>query len=135
MHSPVPPKVKAVQVVAAQPTENDSAAITHLSATERRSIDPVTYLVKVQLEEKMPYTSSGWALYVGNTRIPKYWEYEQGIYFKVIDPQFFVEHQGENLRFTQDEVEFVDAGAQLGAPEAVPAAATRRLRTQEEALK
>ena len=70
---------------------------------------------------------------VGNTRIPKYWEYEQGIDFKVLDPQFFVEPQGKHLRFTQDEVEFVDAGAPLGAPAAVPAAATRRLRTQEEA--
>jgi len=29
-----------------------------------------------------------WALYVNDVLIPKYWEYDEGIYFTVLDPQF-----------------------------------------------
>ena len=139
MYPPVPPKVTAVEVAAAQPTEADSAAIAHLSAAARKSIEPVAYLVKVRLKAKLPYTSSGWALYVGKTRIPKYWEYEHGIYFKVLDPQFFADHKGEKLRFTQDEVKFVDTGVKLSQPAAAGIKKARtgasRLPAQADVLK
>ena len=134
-----PPKAKALRIVATQPAAHESAVIAHLSADSKKAIDPVAYLVKVELKEKMPYTGSGWALYVGGTRIAKYWEYEKGIYFTVLDAGFFAEHRGKKLRFTMDGETFVDAGVKLDSPEAKKAektaAALKRLPTQEEALR
>ena len=63
-------------------------------------------------------------LYVGNSRIPKYWEYKDGIYFKVYDPQFFRDHAGGALRFSPDGTEFVETRLVLTSPEILPSAAT-----------
>src|SRR5713226_8250095 len=127
MQPPKPPKITAVEVVAAQPTEADSAAIAHLSAESNKSLPQVVYVVKVRLKTKPPATSMAWALYVNEVLIPKYWEYEEGIYITVIDPQFFADHQGKRLRFSQNGVNFNDTGIKLPAPTA-PAAASRSKR-------
>jgi len=55
------------------------------------------------------------ALYVNGVLIPKYWEYDEGIYFTVLDPQFFVDHKGKRLRFSQNGVDFHDTGMKLPA--------------------
>ena len=124
MEPPKPPKITAVEVIAAQPTEADSAAIAHLSAQSNRSLPQVVYVVKVRLKTKPPATSMAWALYVNDVLIPKYWEYEKGIYFTVLDPQFFADHKGKRLRFSQDGVNFHDTRIKLPAPTA-PAAASK----------
>jgi hypothetical protein len=124
MEPPAPPKITGVEVVAAQPTEADSAAIAHLSAESNRSLPQVAYVVKVPLKTKPPATSMAWALYVNDVLIPKYWEYEKGIYFTVLDPQFFADHKGKRLRFSQNGVDFHDTGMKLPAPTA-PAAASK----------
>jgi hypothetical protein len=118
MQPPKPPKITAVEVIAAQPTEADSAAIAHLSAELNRSLPQVVNVVKVRLKAKPPATSMGWALYVNDVVIPKYWEYNDGIYFTVLDPQFFAEHKGKRLRFSQNGVDFYDSGVKLPAPAA-----------------
>lgn len=125
MQPPKPPQIAAVDVVPAQPAQADSMALTHLSAHTGASPPPVAYVVKVKLKSRLPATSLGWALYVSDVRIPKYWEYEDGIYFTVTDPNFFAEHKGERLRFSHDGAEFHDTGVKLpGAPaSATPAAA------------
>lgn len=115
MQQSSPPKAVAVEVVPAQPTEADSAAIAHLSARASKSLPGATYLVKVRLETVPQPTSQGWALYVNDFRIPKYWEYKDGIYFKVFDPQFFQDHRGQRLRFSQNGIDFVDTGLKLTA--------------------
>src|SRR4029453_5365886 len=76
----------------------------------------------VGLKAKPPGPSSGLALYVSNVLIPKYWEYEDGIYFTVLDPQFFADHKGKRLRFSQNGVDFHDTGMKLPGP---PAPATQ----------
>ena len=124
MEPPEPPKITGVEVVAAQPTEADSAAITHLSAQLNRSLPQVVYVVKVPLKTKPPATSMAWALYVNDVLIPKYWEYEKGIYFTVLDPQFFADHKGKRLRFSLNGVDFHDTGMKLPAPTA-PAVASK----------
>jgi len=50
----------AVDIVPAQPTEADSAAIAQLSAQLNRSLPQVVYVVKVQLKSKPPATSLAW---------------------------------------------------------------------------
>jgi hypothetical protein len=124
MEPPAPPKITGVEVIAAQPTEADSAAIAHLSAKSNRSLSPVVYVVKLPLKTKLPATSMGWALYVNDVLIPKYWEYGEGIYFTVLDPQFFADHKGKRLRFSLNGVDFHDTGMKLPAPTA-PAVASK----------
>jgi hypothetical protein len=108
-----PPKIVAVEVVAAQPTEADLGAIAHLSARASAPLPEVTYLVKIAFEAMPPVTSQGWALYLNDQRIPKYWAYKNGIYFKVFDPNFLAEHDGQPLRFSLDGVHFIDTGKKL----------------------
>ena len=126
MQPPKPPKTTAVEVVAAQPTEADSATIAHLSAQTNRSLPQLVYVVKVKLSTKPPVTSMAWALYVDDVLIPKYWEYKDGIYFTVIDPQFFADHKGKRLRFSQNGVDFYDTGKKLPAPTTQTAPARSR---------
>jgi len=111
MQAPVPPKIAAVEVVAAEPTDADRAA----SARNRQAEPQAVYVVKVKLKEKPPVTSLAWGLYVGNVLIPKYWEYADGIYFTVSDPKFFADHKGKALRFSHDGIEFFNTGAKLAA--------------------
>src|SRR6267154_2816734 len=127
-----PPKAVAVEVVSAQPTDADRAAIAHLSARDRKSVAPVAYPVKVRFETMPEATSQGWALYIGDFRVPKYWATRDGIYFKVFDPQFFEEHQREPLRFSQNGIDFVDTGLTLTGPTSHDAA---RLPLQDEVLR
>ena len=124
MQPPKPPKITAVEVVAAQPTEADSAAIAHLSAESNRALPQVVNVVKVRIKTKPPATSMAWGLYVNDVLIPKYWEYEDGIYFTVLDPQFFADHKGKRLRFSQNGVDFHDTGMKLPGPTA-PATASK----------
>jgi hypothetical protein len=124
MQPPKPPKITAVEVIAAQPTEADSAAIAHLSAESNRPLPHVVNVVKVRLKTKPPATSMAWALYVNDLLIPKYWEYKEGIYFTVLDPQFFADHKGKRLRFSHNGVDFHDTGVKLPA-RAAPAAASK----------
>ncbi|HEV3304481.1 MAG TPA: hypothetical protein VG055_32825 [Planctomycetaceae bacterium] len=113
MISPAPPKVAAVEVVATQPTAADLSAIAHLSTVAPAPLDRVAYLVKIKFEDMPPVTSQGWALYVKDERIPKYWAYKDGIYFKVYDPNFLTKHRGDVFRFSLDGVNFIDTGKKL----------------------
>jgi hypothetical protein len=110
------PKVVSVEVVAAQPTDTDRMMIGQLAAEAKRPMSETAFIVKVRLEKIPPATGHGWALYVGDTRIPKYWEYAGGIYFKVLDEEFLAGHQGERLRFSENGADFVDTGARLPSP-------------------
>ncbi len=131
------PKVVSVEVVAARPTETDSAMIAQLAADAERPISETAHIVKIRLEKVPPPTAHGWALYVGDTRIPKYWEYPGGIYFKVLDEEFLADHQRQKLRFSENGKDFIDTGVKLPGPGATRAsrvADVRRLPLQSEVL-
>ena len=131
MQLPEPPKIAAVEVVAAQPTEADRAAIAHKGVTEPKAV----YVVKVRLQAKPPVTSMAWALYVNDELVSKYWEYADGIYFTVSDPQFFIRHQGKQLRFSQNGTDFFDTGVELAPAPSVAKGNTIRLPLQADVLK
>ena len=124
MEPPTPPKITGVVIEAAKPNEADSLAIAQMSADTNRSMPQVAQVVKVRLRSKPPATSMAWRLYVDDVLIPKYWEYEDGIYFTVLDPQFFSDHKGDPLRFSQDGVDFFETGVKLPAPAEPEAPAT-----------
>ena len=130
MKLPEPPKIAAVEVVAAQPTETDRAAIAHMGVKEPPK---AVHVVKVRLKAKPPVMSMAWALYVDDELVPQYWEYTDGIYFTVLDPQFFTKHKGKQLRFSQNGADFFDTGVKLTAPAASATAA--KLPLQSEVLK
>jgi hypothetical protein len=131
MPLPEPPKIAAVEVIAAQPTEADRAAITHLGVTEPKAV----YVVKVKLKAKPPVTSMAWALYVNNELVSKYWEYADGIYFTVSDPQFFTRHRGKQLRFSQNGTDFFDTGVKLAPAPSVAEGDAIGLPLQADVLK
>jgi hypothetical protein len=132
------PQALAVEVVAAQATEADSAMVSQFEASENKSLPGAAYIVKVRLKALPEATSQGWALYVDKVRIPKYWTYRQGIYFKVFDPQFFAEHKGGKLRFSQNGTDFVETRLKLAPPPEVKKGSLRRtarLPLQDDVLK
>lgn len=130
-----PPKIVSVEVVPTQPTEADKAAIAHLSAQGKKTLPQITYVVKVRLKEVPPATSHGWALYLKDFRIPKYWEYKHGIYFKVFDQQFFEDHEDAALRFSSNGTDFTDTRIKLSAGKALKSSKAERLSHQEEVLR
>ena len=107
-------------------------------STERKTLPGPAYIVKVELKTLPEPTSRGFALYVGDLQIPKYWTYRQGIWFKVFDPQFFVEHKGEPIRFSLNDTEFVKTRLKLTVPKMAKTKGGRtaaRLPAQEDVLK
>jgi hypothetical protein len=44
----------------------------------------------------------------------------------VLDPQFFADHKGKRLRFSQNGIDFFDTGVRLPAPPASDAASRPR---------
>ena len=132
-----PPKVVSAEVVAAQPTDADKPMLERLSSELNRRLPASAFIVKIRLNKVPEPTGDGWALYVGDTRIPKYWEYAGGIYFKVLDDSFLAEHQGKPLRFSHDDQTFVNTGVNLpgpGAPRPTAAKGARRLPLQSAVL-
>jgi hypothetical protein len=132
-----PPKVVSAAVVAAQPTDADTPMIARLSTELNRRLPATAFIVKIRLEKIPEPTGDGWALYVGDTRIPKYWEYPGGIYFKVFDQTFLADHQGEPLRFSHHDKDFVNTGVNLprtGVARATAGTGTRRLPLQSDVL-
>ena len=135
MQPPKPPKVTAVELRPAQPTQAESAAIAHLSAETDKALPQAVHVVKIRLQSKPEATSMAWGLYVGDTLIPKYWEDDDGIYFTVLDPQFLTEHKGQRLRFSHDGVDFVDTGMKLPAPTAAAKGKRKAIRGKQKAVK
>ena len=131
MQLPEPPKIAAVEVVPAQPTEADRAAVAHMGIKEPKAV----YVVKVRLKAKPPVTSMAWALYVGDELVSKYWEYTDGIYFTVLDPQFFVRQKGKQLRFSQNGTDFFDTGVKLAPAPSVADGDAIGLPLQADVLK
>jgi hypothetical protein len=131
------PKVLSAELVATRPTAADTVMIARLAADAGSSLSEIAYIVKIRLREIPPATALGWALYAGDVRIPKYWEYSGGIYFKVLDPQFLAENRGKPLRFSLNGQEFVDTGVKLpgpGAPASKRGAGLPALARQEDVL-
>lgn len=132
-----PPKALSAAVVATQPTDADTPMLARLSTEVNRQLPAAAFIVKIELEALPEPTGDGWALYVGDTRIPKYWEYPGGIYFKVLDQAFLAEHQGQPLRFSHNDKDFVNTGVNLPGPGSTPAGAAiggRSLPLQSDVL-
>ena len=67
-----PPKAISAEVVATQPTAADKPMLASLSSELNRRLPDAAFIVKIKLDKVPEPTGDGWALYVGDTRIPKY---------------------------------------------------------------
>ena len=133
------PTVKEVEVVGTQPKPADLKKMAFLESTANIEITPVTYIVKIELEDAdLGYSGQGFSVYVGNERIEKYAGYKDGIYFKISDPRFFEEHAGDEIRLSFDDETVVDTGKTLQTEAATRFAEAlninAELPTQEEVL-
>jgi hypothetical protein len=134
------PQVANVEVVATQSQPSDSEKVAHLKvANNNADLKDVTYIVKVNLIAPMPITSMGFTLYVGDYRVNKYAAFPGGIYFKVYDPNFFVEHGGAPIRFSVGGMAAQETGARLplqsGADAVTRGLQAPELPTQEQMLR
>lgn len=107
------PEVANLQVIATAPKPADLRNIEFMQAAENTTLDRVTYIVKINLSNKLPITSRGFSIYLDDYRISKYSEFPGGIYFKVYNPRFFEEHAGKKLLFSTAGMTLHDSGYQL----------------------
>jgi hypothetical protein len=134
------PQVANVEVVATQSQPADSEKVAYLKTVNNNAdLKDVTYIVKVNLSAPMPATSMGFTLYVGDYRVNKYAAFPGGIYFKVYDPDFFVEHGGESIRFSMGGMAARETGVRLplqsGTDAVSRALQAPELPTQEQLLR
>jgi hypothetical protein len=125
------PQVANVEVVATQSQPADTEKIAFLKTTNA-ALNDVTYIVKVNLSAPLPVTSAGFTLYVGDYQVRKYSAFPGGIYFKVYDPNFFVDHGGEPLKFSVLGMAAQETGSRLPTLPGADAAATRGLQQSSE---
>jgi hypothetical protein len=130
------PKVTKVEIVMVQPEAADHRKLAHIRAASNPTAEPILYLVKIYLEQPLPVTGSGYALYLGDEHIPKYTGFPGGIYFKVHDRGILERLRGKPIRFCTDMQEFVETTANLPALSGSPRAARGRskLPTMNSAL-
>lgn len=146
------PRVVGVDAIGTQPKPSDTRKMAYLTANENVTIEPVTYIVRVALDDSRDdFGGKGFWLYVGERRIEKYSGYREGIFFKVYDPRFFDELGGQEIRLTEDGENFVGTGQYLPTlagdlsnavmidrdekGRAIPSMTGGPLPTQEEVLK
>ncbi len=117
------PVVTSVEIVPAQPDPADRKVLAFQRASNNRPLEDIAYVVKLFLAEALPPTGAGFALFLDETRIPRYSGFDGGIYFTVHDPQFLANHAGTAIQFKHDAGQMIKTQTLLpGLP--APEAAT-----------
>jgi hypothetical protein len=129
-----------IQLLLARPEVADLRKIHYYAAERGSEIEEVSYIVKLYTQTPPVQNSMGVELYVGNQQIRQYFQFKNGIYFKVNDPQQLSTLQGEEVRFRRPGAEeFINTGVRLPAQQTVErslrTADVRQLPTQEEVLR
>jgi hypothetical protein len=93
------PTVTSIEIVPVQPDPADRKILAFQRAHTARPLEHVAYVVKIFLAEVLPPTGAGFALYLGQTPIPRYSGFDGGIYFTVHDPRFLIEYDRTTVYF------------------------------------
>lgn len=129
----------AIQLLPARPEMADLRKIQHYATVAGSEIEAVSYLVKLYTGNSLPQDSLGVELYVGDQLIRQYFQFKNGIYFKVNDPQQLVALRGQEVRFRRrGDEELIHTGIRVPEAEAnrpLAATDTTTLPTQAEALR
>ena len=130
-----------IQLLLARPEEADLRKIRHYAAARGVEAEEVSYIVKLYMETSPVHDTMGMELYVGDQPIHRYFQFKNGIYFKVNDPQELFSLRGREVRFRRPGMdEFISTGIRVPAAEetaegALRAASPAELPTQEEVLR
>ena len=121
--------------MATQPTGRQPRRVP-ASARRRRARAPVAYVIKIRLETMPPATRRVGRCTSDDFRIPKYWEYQEGIYFKMSIPSSSRTTRRTTALLSRAGTEFIETGLTLSRPDVVPESVTAdtELPTQREAL-
>lgn len=129
----------AIQLLPARPEMADLRKIQHYATATGSEIAEVSYLVKLYTENSLPQNSLGVELYVGDQLIRQYFQFKNGIYFKVNDPQQLAALQGQEVRFRRrGSEEVIHTGIRVPEVEidrSLRATDSAVLPTQTEALR
>ena len=128
-----------VQLLLARPEAADLRKIRHYATARNAPVEEVSYIVKLYIQTSPIHNNMGVELYVGDQQIRQYFQFKNGIYFKVNDLQQLSTLQGEEVRFHQPgSNEFIDTGVRLPAGDIERSSRTAdftQLPTQEEVLR
>ena len=97
------PTIESVLIAPVLPEPADTRAIGYLADEGRVQARENVWLVALTLDAVPEPAGRMLALHLGDHRIEKYWGFERGIYFKVIDPDFFRLHEGKEFLFVADD--------------------------------
>lgn len=127
-----------IQLLPARPEVADLRKIQHYAAATGAEMEEVSYLVKLYTGNSLPQDSLGVELYVGDRLIHQYFQFKNGIYFKVNNPQQLEALRGQEVRFRRrGDQEFIHTGIRVPAAESdrpLRAPNLEGLPTQAEAL-
>jgi hypothetical protein len=130
-----------IQLQLAQPEEADLRKIHHYALEKGADAEEVSYIVKLYIKTPLPQDGMGVELYVGDVQIRRYFQFKNGIYFKVNDRQKLSTLRGKEVRFHRPGTdEFINTGVKFPADEKaevmpLKATSTPQLPTQEEVLR
>jgi len=132
------PQLKSAEAVAVLPERADTARLEYIHRGMNEPPPRAMFVVKLYLQEHLPATGQGFALYIDNEWIRKYFAFIGGIFFNVYTLDFFTKHAGAMIRFTSDHETFQDSGVRLpalaGNADAALQADSSALPTKRQAL-
>lgn len=103
-----------IQLLPVRPEVADLRKIQHYAAATGAEMEEVSYLVKLYTGNFLPQDSLGVELYVGDRLIRQYFQFKNGIYFKVNDPQQLEALRGQEVCFRRrGEEERVHTGIRV----------------------
>ena len=91
------PQVTHVQVEAAEPEASDLRTIQHLASTRSAAITPVSWVVRVQLDQVPAASGQALELLIGHDVVRKYTQIPGGVAFVVNDPERLQNMLGKEL--------------------------------------
>ena len=113
MNSTTAVKITSITVTAVQPERADTRRLDYLRATANVPVENHYYIVKLYLETPLAESGDMIRLFVGQEAIPKYSGFIGGLYFKVYDPEFFDQHEGDTIYVSIDGSTLTDTHAVL----------------------
>lgn len=105
--------VKKVEIIPTITLEEDIENIKFINSIESEIVQETTYVVKIWLDDILPFSSLSVDLYLNDYKVRKYFEFDRGIYFKVFNPRFFEKHSDKKIYFIIGNSEIVETDWRL----------------------
>ncbi|MDR3419509.1 MAG: hypothetical protein P4L83_25295 [Nevskia sp.] len=104
-------RLKAITVENRAPDDADTRRLLHRAGGDHAKAQRVVHHVMLHLPAMPPVQSTGYHLWIGDKRIPQYFEFPGGISFKMHDASDLAELYRQPIRFVSDRGEDLHTGA------------------------